>query len=240
MEDNEEKIPSAREYLRDRVKKLKEGGGISDATPMHHSVLKMDLYPCALSYDLHDKLKNILRLEDLQHANQKKGVDDPKDTSKSDMFLMTYAVYLEDGTPLGKEMAAEVMALPKAGPDNFRILQEAIRVNPPREYLVPQIAALMSKSAIEVILWKMLIQGGLIRVLVDYASTHSTPEERAFAERELVKFEEVVEGFAPYFYAEELVQNLKITWMDAMSMVAASGSSDSAMEEVRKLSSEEA
>ncbi len=95
---------------------------------------------------------------------------------------------------------------------------------------------MMSKSSVDCVLWRMMIEGGLIEVLINHMSTHATLEEKDWAERELSKCKQVVYAFQPLFAAEETARVLGITFKKAMDLVAIFGDPDEAIDAVKAAS----
>lgn len=199
--------------------------------PIDHEVFGETFYVGAMDYVSHKQWIELRRFEDVSHIEQNRTEEDSKDRSKSDQILLANAVYTEDGKNCGMEIASGLLELKGAGPDNFKLLSVAEKANPPREFLAIEVSQMMNKSTIDCILWRLLMECGLGKVLIDYMSTHSSPEEKAWAEQEMAKVAEVVYAFQPLFEAEDTAKTLGINFRQGINLIAMYGDSDTAIKE---------
>lgn len=222
---------TAHERIREKLQARKQAQiiEVDKLEAIDHESFGETFFAGAMSYDMHRKWMDLRRFEDISHTDQNKTDEDPKDRSRSDVILLSNAVYTEDGINLGEDMSKGLLSLLDGGPDNFRLLQAAEKHNPPREMLATEVAQMMNKSTIDVIMWRILMEAGLGKVLIDYMSTHSTPEEKAWAEGEMAKIAEVVYAFQPLFEAEDTARVLGVTFREGVNLIAMYNDSSSAV-----------
>lgn len=188
--------------------------------------LSLFVYVGPMGYKTHKAWMDTKRFEETLHAKANKSEDDPIDRTQSDTYLLANSVYLENGQPLGMDLAKQLVELREGGPDMFQLLSLAEKNNPPREYMAYEVAKLLTKSSIDLLMWRIVIEAGLSRVLIDYMSTHSTEEEREWATEQLLKVEEVAYALQPLYNAEEAAKLMGISFNKAMTLVAEYGTAD--------------
>lgn len=221
------------EVVAAKLRALKEAGSyidVSKLTRYEHKALGLSIFVGAMAYKAHKEWQDVRRFEDLQHVTAGKSDVDPKDRSRSDRILLTYAVYTEDGKPLGSELAGLLLELEGAGPDNYTLLSEAERANPPRELLVSEVAQMLNKSQLDAMLWRILFEAGLGKVLIDAMAPSSTPEELEWAKHEIGKCSEVVFALSALFDAEDAADRIGVTFREGINLIAMYGSAEAAVE----------
>lgn len=230
MSEQTEAVVSTHEAVAKKLRDRKQAAtiDITKLASVKHNTADETFYVGPMDYEGHRQWHEIRRFEEIQHENANRTNEDPVNRSKSDKLLLSKAVFTEDGLAIS-ELAELLLNLEGAGPDNFKLLSEAERANPPREQLAAEVTQLLNLRTIDTVLWRLLIEGGLIKVLIDYMSTHASNEEREWAERELVKAEEIVYAFQGLFEAEDLASTMGITFKSALKLVATHGDADKAM-----------
>lgn len=226
------------EKLRQR-RAASTGVDVKTLQPVEHEPLGEIFFPGPLSYDKYNKLFQIRRMEDLQHIQNNKSEEDPRDTSRSDLFLLSNAVYTVDGKPLGDEMAKELLSLPGSGVPNHILISEADKCNPPRHHLAYDVLIMLNAKKCELVLWRLIFEAGLIPCLINAMSSLSSPEEREQAEMQLRKAEEVMYALYPMFEADDAARNMGITFEKGINLLAShDGDLDAVMATANSLGGE--
>lgn len=222
---------STLDFVAEKLRRLREAESmpLDQMEAVHHKMLGVDFYVGPLSYDAHTMWMNVRRFEDLQHLDAKKSAEDPKDRKKSDLILLANSVHTGDGQLLGDENARMLLALQGAGPSNFALINTAEHLNPPREEMAREVAMMLSKSALDLVVMRGLIELGLGKMILDYTSTHSTPEEHALAAKTILQITEVVYALSPIFDAEDTAKRFGISLREGMDLVALYGSYEAAV-----------
>lgn len=223
------------DVIAERLKMMKDGEK-TDVSKMQRcrlDLLGLDVYAGPMGYKHHKAWMDIKRHEDLMHERANKTEEDPQDRTLSDRYLLAHAVFSADGKPLGEELAGGLMDLRDGGSQLYQLLSAAEAANPPREYMAVDVARLLSKSALDCLIWRVLFEAGLGKALIDYLSANATEDEKAWAIEQLRKVEEVAFALQPLFEAEEAAKLCGITFNQGMTLVAQYGKVEDVVEQMQ-------
>jgi len=124
------------------------------------------------------------------------------DALNRDLAYLMNGAWLEDENGLGQMEREAALSLYNGkgnGPSNRALINAIKALNPPREHLNREVATMYAMDSATACVWRVLFQVGLGRALLDYIAPSATPEEKAWAARQIAKAEEVFIDFEPYF-----------------------------------------
>lgn len=131
---------------------------------------------------------------------------------RSDIHLLTSAVWTEDGIRLTDELARFLMDNDAYGPSTYAMLETASLLNPPRQALVGEIQKMWGANAVNFIFWRVLEKAGMFKVVIDRLA--GNPEEQAAAAKELRKVEYTLAFWEAGFNTKEIAQDMELDTYD--------------------------
>lgn len=213
-------------YIREKLEREKNGTSTRDLSKLvqvEHEATDIIFLAVGMNRDTYRSWRNRRFMEDRQHEDSgaaKRGL--PVDRDLSDAFLLQNAILSSDGQKLDVKITEWLMTGEGFGPSTNMVLAAAEKVNPPRsDALNYEVALLMGKSALEVMMWRLMFECGLGKALLDWAAPSATDEEKTWAAHQLAKAEETVAELGVYFAVEDAARVEGITFREAALRKAA-------------------
>jgi len=188
----------------------------ADAQPFLHAgtgdsfvILKMNAngYFAVEAADLPEPLTDGWPLADLKKY---------RDTRRDTAYLAHGARVLVEGeeVALSEEAATELLKGPW-GADNRRLISRIREANPPMEELTRGQAILWGSSATQVVMWRVLMEVGLGKALLNFIAPTATEEEKEWAAEQIQKVQDCLPEFDAYFDTVDAATALGITFKEA-------------------------
>jgi hypothetical protein len=144
----------------------------------------------------------------------------PPTNSRTMKDYMRFRVYMEHGvwTADGKRLESDIVEEMLKGPfggENEKLINAIKKQNPPRAYLVAEMAVVYGFSRSAVVLMRVLEKAGMLALARDYLAGNAGEEEYERAAADLRKFEETLPYWEAILEAEEFAKQTGLSIYDA-------------------------